>query len=172
MISDLFVLIFGGVPHRVPHCGSHPSERFSSSAPTCWHVPASNPQCYSYIEPVLDLLIPTEDVSLFVYILPPAISILLIPRLVKMMRKENCGFLLFHPRCCQHLPSHWYISEHTRFHLMRARHQFCCWQFGAYQTYIPLGIQAVQQPLSFHDEPKSFNWKGKSVVMKLCLRVI
>lgn len=65
MISDLFVLIFGGVPHQVPHHGSHPSERFSSSASTCWHVPASNPQYYSYIEPVLDLLIPMEGVSFF-----------------------------------------------------------------------------------------------------------
>ena len=69
--------------------GPSPAEKFSSSTATFCHMPASNLQCYSHTEPLLELLIPTEVSALFAYTLLLTISILLIPRLVKVMGKRR-----------------------------------------------------------------------------------
>lgn len=92
---------------------------------------------------------------LFVYTLSSVLSTLLIPRLVKMMWKKRPGFSLFHLDVAifsLSLPIH--IPEHTRFRLITQHGQHKGFVVGAYQTitYITLGIQTVQQPLSFHIE--------------------
>lgn len=105
----------------------------------------------------------------FAFALPLTVSVPLIPRLVKVMCKRRPPFSSLHLRHCQRLSSHlMYISKHKGFNLIAL---LAVWSL-AIHTLRTLGIQAVRQPLSFHEEPRSFNWKGKWVLMKLFLPVV
>lgn len=99
-----------------------------------------------------------ELLCLFVYTLPSMISTLPIPRLVNMMWKKRPGFSLFHLDvaiiCSLTSDTHSRTYKIPFNKTAWSAQEFCCWQFGAYQTItsITLRIQTVQQPLSFHIE--------------------